>query len=159
MMDDPYTVLNVYPDCTYEEAKAAYRKAALMHHPDRHPPARKDEAARRFRILAQAFHQICSELGHPIEPTDVKPGGSPARSSSSSRKSHSTTPTVITAKNSPAPNGKAPALTRGPSVKAISQPPKVQKLSRVKPSLRVDQRMLFKLAHLRPNRTPSFPGR
>ncbi|POW17311.1 hypothetical protein PSTT_00736 [Puccinia striiformis] len=127
MMDDPYTVLNVYPDCTYEEAKAAYRKAALMHHPDRHPPARKDEAARRFRILAQAFHQICSELGHPIEPTDVKPGGSPARSSSSSRKSHSTTPTVITAKNSPAPNGKAPALTRGPSVKAISQPPKVQK--------------------------------
>ncbi|KAG0148829.1 hypothetical protein CROQUDRAFT_669695 [Cronartium quercuum f. sp. fusiforme G11] len=76
-MDDPYSILNVYPDCTYDEAKAAYRKAALMHHPDRHPPARKAEAERRFRILANAFQQVCHELGHPIEPPEIVPSAPP----------------------------------------------------------------------------------
>ncbi|CAH7675355.1 hypothetical protein PPACK8108_LOCUS10355 [Phakopsora pachyrhizi] len=70
-MDDPYSILNIYPDCTYDEARTAYKKAALMHHPDRHPPSRRAEAERRFRILANAFQQICFELGHPIEPSDL----------------------------------------------------------------------------------------
>ncbi|EGG11532.1 uncharacterized protein MELLADRAFT_76711 [Melampsora larici-populina 98AG31] len=72
-MDDPYSILNVYSDCTYEEAKAAYRKAALLHHPDRQPLSRKSEAERRFRILSNAFQQVCHELGHPIEPPEIVP--------------------------------------------------------------------------------------
>ncbi|MBW0487364.1 hypothetical protein O181_027079 [Austropuccinia psidii MF-1] len=75
-MDDPYSILNVYPDCTYAEAKAAYRKAALMHHPDRHPPSRKAEAGRRFKLLSLAFQRICHDLGYPIEPSDITPSSS-----------------------------------------------------------------------------------
>ncbi|PLW11715.1 hypothetical protein PCANC_17308 [Puccinia coronata f. sp. avenae] len=140
-MEDPYTILNIYPDCTYDEAKAAYRKAALMHHPDRQPPARKEEAARRFRIIAQAFHQICQDLGHPIEATsNEKSAGSQSNSQTSnnnnnknnnSRNIKPNPPAVAaTTKNAPrsiasstTASSKAPALARNnsSSTKAITQ--------------------------------------
>ncbi|EFP77207.2 hypothetical protein PGT21_009715 [Puccinia graminis f. sp. tritici] len=134
MMDDPYSILNVYPDCTYEEAKAAYRQAALMHHPDRQPSARREEATRRFRVVAQAFQQICQELGHPIDLNDLKPGGSQMSNGSSTRKSTSASTTNSNpASIKPAPNDKSAVLARSPSTKAITQAPKSQKAISAKP--------------------------
>jgi len=132
-MEDPYTVLNVYSDCTLEEAKAAYRRAALTHHPDRQPPARKEEAARRFKIIAQAFQQICQRLGHPIDLTD-KSSDSQASHGSTNNKS---TCTAIISKGPPSikssTNGKIPALPNGSSTKAIGQASKTHKAISAKP--------------------------
>lgn len=95
-MDDPYSILNVYSDCTYEEAKAAYRKAALLHHPDRQPLSRKSEAERRFRILSNAFQQVCHELGHPIEPPEIVPSVQPILTTSNTSPSALLKPSSVT---------------------------------------------------------------
>ena len=51
---DYYALLGVARDASSEEIKRAYRKQALLHHPDRNPECR-EEAEARFKELTQAY--------------------------------------------------------------------------------------------------------
>jgi curved DNA-binding protein CbpA len=51
---DPYAVLDLARNCTLEDVKRAYRRAALAWHPDRNP-TRQREAARQFQDIAAAY--------------------------------------------------------------------------------------------------------
>lgn len=58
---DPHRVLGVPPGSSDAEVKAAYRKAALRWHPDRHAgsdPATAADAAERFRRASEAFERL-----------------------------------------------------------------------------------------------------
>ena len=58
---DPHRVLGVPPGSSDAEVKAAYRKAALRWHPDRHAgsdPATAADAAERFRRASEAFARL-----------------------------------------------------------------------------------------------------
>lgn len=55
-MRDPYEVLGVGRDATPDEIKAAFRKAAAKHHPDRNP--NDDGAQQRFKELNAAYQLL-----------------------------------------------------------------------------------------------------
>lgn len=57
-------LLKVSPDAGLDEIKKAYRKAALVHHPDHNPDP---HAARHFRRLTEAY-LILSEAARVREP-------------------------------------------------------------------------------------------
>jgi curved DNA-binding protein CbpA len=64
---DPYSVLGVESDVTYEEAKAAYRRLAEIFHPDRFADARDDvqaEAERQMKDLNAAWRTLRIRFGH-----------------------------------------------------------------------------------------------
>ena len=50
-----YDTLGVSPDADSHALKAAYKKAALRHHPDRHGHASKASAQRRFEQINEAY--------------------------------------------------------------------------------------------------------
>ncbi|MBI1752844.1 MAG: DnaJ domain-containing protein [Acidobacteria bacterium] len=52
---NPFTVLEISPDASPEDIKAAYHRLAKRWHPDRYTGAEKAEAENRFRELAEAF--------------------------------------------------------------------------------------------------------
>jgi len=52
---NPFNVLEVPPDASPEDIKAAYHRLAKRWHPDRYTGAEKVEAESRFRELAEAF--------------------------------------------------------------------------------------------------------
>jgi curved DNA-binding protein CbpA len=52
-MRDHYETLGVGPAATTEEIRAAYRKLAFQHHPDRNPE--DADAEKRFKELAEAY--------------------------------------------------------------------------------------------------------
>ncbi|MBX3183172.1 MAG: molecular chaperone DnaJ [Polyangiaceae bacterium] len=61
-MRDPYDLLGVRRDATPEQIKAAFRRAAVKHHPDRNPndptaQARFAELNRAYQILADPKHR------------------------------------------------------------------------------------------------------
>lgn len=56
MLSDPFEVLGISPEATLAQARSAYRRLALKHHPDRNPGDRR--AARRFAKIALAYRQI-----------------------------------------------------------------------------------------------------
>lgn len=55
---NPYSVLGVGPNATAEEIKAAYKKQALKWHPDRQPAEKKDEATKKFSVIADAYEVL-----------------------------------------------------------------------------------------------------
>ena len=55
---NPYDVLEVSPDASAEDIKAAYHRLAKLWHPDRFPGPEKAQAEERFRQLAEAFSQL-----------------------------------------------------------------------------------------------------
>lgn len=57
---DLYQVLNISRESTHEQIKKAYRKASLKIHPDRVEEAQKEEATKKFQILAQV-HYVLSD--------------------------------------------------------------------------------------------------
>jgi len=57
---DYYKILEVHPEASEEIIKKAYRTLALRYHPDKHIPARKKWAERKFKELSEAY-QVLSE--------------------------------------------------------------------------------------------------
>jgi len=58
---DYYKILGVQRDCTEEDVKKAYRKAALKWHPDRHSSkgeAERAQAERMFKDVAEAYEVL-----------------------------------------------------------------------------------------------------
>ncbi|MCA9664688.1 MAG: J domain-containing protein [Myxococcales bacterium] len=55
---DHYNILGVPPTATQEQIKAAYRRLALRHHPDKNP---SPEAAERFRRCTEAYNVLSDE--------------------------------------------------------------------------------------------------
>ncbi|MCJ1284460.1 hypothetical protein MMC26_003792 [Xylographa opegraphella] len=57
---NPYTVLSVPPTATPDEIRSAYKKLALKHHPDKHPPHLRPTAHTTFQRLALAYGILSS---------------------------------------------------------------------------------------------------
>jgi len=55
---NPFEVLEVSPDASPEDIKAAYHRLAKQWHPDRYSGAEKAEAEAKFRSLAEAFSTL-----------------------------------------------------------------------------------------------------
>ena len=55
---NPFNVLEISPDASPEDIKAAYHRLAKRWHPDRFMGAEKAEAEARFRELAEAFSAL-----------------------------------------------------------------------------------------------------
>lgn len=56
---DPYEILEVERDAPIERIKKAYRKLALLHHPDRNPD--NPEASAKFIMISKAYECLTDE--------------------------------------------------------------------------------------------------
>lgn len=75
---DPYCVLGIDPETTYEEAKGAYRRLAEIFHPDRFTDARPDvqaEAERQMKDLNTAWRTLRARFGHAVGAVDDRRAG------------------------------------------------------------------------------------
>uniref|UniRef100_A0A8C2HVE3 DnaJ homolog subfamily C member 7 n=1 Tax=Cyprinus carpio TaxID=7962 RepID=A0A8C2HVE3_CYPCA len=85
---DYYKVLGVDKNATEDEIKKAYRKRALMHHPDRHSGASAEvqkEEEKKFKEVGEAFTVLSDpkkksryDSGHDLEDDDMNMGLSPS---------------------------------------------------------------------------------
>lgn len=53
-----YEVLGVPRDASAEDIRVAYRRMALLYHPDRHPEADRDRAGEAFKRIASAYQTL-----------------------------------------------------------------------------------------------------
>ncbi|ANQ06356.1 Heat shock 40 kDa protein, partial [Plasmodium coatneyi] len=59
---DYYSILGVSKDCTTNDLKKAYRKLAMMWHPDKHKDVKsKKEAEEKFKNIAEAYDVLSDE--------------------------------------------------------------------------------------------------
>ena len=58
---DPYDVLGVSREFTWEELTSAYRKLARMVHPDKGSPEEKEVRTKMFKIATQCFKELAHE--------------------------------------------------------------------------------------------------
>lgn len=62
MGKDYYNILGVNRNCTLNELKKAYRKQAMLWHPDKHnDPRSKKEAEEKFKNIAEAYDVLSDE--------------------------------------------------------------------------------------------------
>jgi len=78
---DYYKVLGVAHGASQKEIKAAYRKQALLHHPDKNP-SNREESERKFKEISEAYQSLSQNKGGPSfeDCQNMHPGGSPNRS-------------------------------------------------------------------------------
>lgn len=62
---NPFEILEVSPDASPDDIRAAYHRLAKQWHPDRFQGPEKAEAEERFRLLAEAFSQLKDPLRRP----------------------------------------------------------------------------------------------
>ncbi|KAI9251430.1 DnaJ domain-containing protein [Phascolomyces articulosus] len=59
-LPDYYNILEIHPTSTQSEIKDAYKKQALLHHPDRLKDSvsseERAEATRKFQVIADAYY-------------------------------------------------------------------------------------------------------
>ncbi|GLC39382.1 hypothetical protein PLESTM_000890700 [Pleodorina starrii] len=78
-MSDFYRVLGVEPGASQDEIKVAFRKLALLHHPDRHTNAarpQQEEAAARFKAITEAYDVLTDDRKRAQYEASVRYGGS-----------------------------------------------------------------------------------
>jgi translocation protein SEC63 len=56
---DPYDILNIEENAPIEKIKKAYRKLALLYHPDRNQD--NPEAAAKFIMISKAYECLTNE--------------------------------------------------------------------------------------------------
>ncbi|VWU48236.1 protein SIS1 [Hepatocystis sp. ex Piliocolobus tephrosceles] len=62
MGKDYYSILGVSKDCTTNDLKKAYRKLAMLWHPDKHKDVKsKKEAEEKFKNIAEAYDVLSDE--------------------------------------------------------------------------------------------------
>ena len=64
--DSNYKILGIEPSATDEEVRKAYRKMAIMYHPDKVATLGEDvqkAAEEKFKAISQAYEAICKERG------------------------------------------------------------------------------------------------
>ncbi|KAF9336400.1 hypothetical protein BG006_008807 [Podila minutissima] len=83
-MDDKptyYELLDVEPGASKDDIKRAYRKQALLFHPDKMKPHMKDEASQHFQLISEAYEVLFDdrkrELYDRYGEEGVKAGGPP----------------------------------------------------------------------------------
>jgi curved DNA-binding protein CbpA len=67
--ENPYAVLRIPQNSSYETVKAAFIKAALVHHPDH---SKLPDSASEFIRIRQAFEQIVSCIGTVEKANDIQ---------------------------------------------------------------------------------------
>lgn len=78
---DYYKILGLEKDCTEQEIKKAYRKLAIVHHPDKNPG--DEEAAERFKEIQEAHETLSDPQKRErfdsgadlVDPSDMFGGG------------------------------------------------------------------------------------
>ncbi|KAI5953041.1 hypothetical protein KGF57_004033 [Candida theae] len=78
---DLYKVLQVQPEATPQEIKQAYRKQALLYHPDKQPKKERNQVADHFSLILTSYQilsdpqlrqqyedLVCSHNKHPSKP-------------------------------------------------------------------------------------------
>ncbi|GCB18810.1 uncharacterized protein C167.05 [Aspergillus awamori] len=63
---DLYELLGVDEKATQDQIRAAYKKKALKHHPDKAPPSKKEEANTKFQQIAYAYAVLSDERRREI---------------------------------------------------------------------------------------------
>lgn len=58
-----YELLCVDPGATREDIKKAYRKQALLFHPDKMKPHMKEEASQHFQLISEAYEVLSDGKG------------------------------------------------------------------------------------------------
>ncbi|TQN75109.1 DnaJ protein-like protein xdj1, partial [Colletotrichum shisoi] len=58
---DLYELLGIDKDASQDQIKKAYRKAALLHHPDKVPEDRREESEAKFKAVSQAYEILKDE--------------------------------------------------------------------------------------------------
>ncbi|KAF9370021.1 hypothetical protein CPC16_004022, partial [Podila verticillata] len=80
-----YQLLDVDPGASKDDVKRAYRKQALLFHPDKMKPHMKDEASQHFQLISEAYEVLYDdkkrELYDRYGEEGVKAGGDPNPSS------------------------------------------------------------------------------
>ena len=67
---DYYKILGLEKDATDNDVKKAYRKLAIIHHPDKNPD--DEHAAERFKDIGEAYETLSdSEYVTPIDSTTL----------------------------------------------------------------------------------------
>lgn len=98
---NPYEILEVPPNASADEIKAAYHRLAKKWHPDRFTGVEKEDAERKFRQLAESFNML-KDVGRREEPGRTPPTPvSPAHQVSPA--APSPPPTTIQLDQEPAP--------------------------------------------------------
>ncbi|KAF9899549.1 DnaJ sub B member 4 [Lobosporangium transversale] len=76
-----YELLCLDPSATKEDVKKAYRKQALLFHPDKMKPHMKEEASQHFQLISEAYEVLSDdkkrELYDRFGHEGVKAGGDP----------------------------------------------------------------------------------
>ena len=67
-LDEAFEILGVSEECEEEEAKTAYRKLAMMHHPDKNPD-NKEESTAKFQQIGAARPASRPAPGSDAPPT------------------------------------------------------------------------------------------
>lgn len=66
MAGDPYRTLGISPTASEQELRAAYRRLALRHHPDRNGGSL--ESARRFEDVQEAYAEVRRRRAQTVPP-------------------------------------------------------------------------------------------